>query len=119
MLFCTTQLCWFFLVVFAVYWATPWPRARIAVLLVASGYFYASWNPSLAALVFATASMDFFLARGIAATDSPRRKKFLLVVSLVMNLGLLSYLKYANFFGGAAALVLAPPLDRAFIYFQF
>jgi alginate O-acetyltransferase complex protein AlgI len=98
MLFCTSQFFWFFLLVFAVYWAVPWARVRVALLLVASGYFYASWNPGLALLVFASATLDYLLARGIEATESPRRKRLLLIVSVTANLGVLVYLKYANFF---------------------
>jgi alginate O-acetyltransferase complex protein AlgI len=98
MLFCTTQFCWFFAVVFAAYWAARWDRIRVALLLVASCYFYASWNPWLMLLVFGSSTMDFFIARAIEAADSEWRKKALLFLSLAINLGLLGYLKYANFF---------------------
>jgi alginate O-acetyltransferase complex protein AlgI len=107
-LFCTYKFALFFCAVFAVYWATPWPRARIGVLLLASATFYAIWNPWLTGLVLASSTADFLLARGIEATASPGRKRLLVGVSLAFNLGLLGYLKYANFFlrsieAGAAA----------------
>ena len=98
MLFIAAQFWWFFLVVFTAYWITPWPRARVWLLLIASGYFYAVWNPWLAGLVFASATLDYFLAQAIEASASPRRKRWLLYVSLSANLGILGYLKYANFF---------------------
>jgi alginate O-acetyltransferase complex protein AlgI len=98
MLFCTNTFVYFFLAVFLVYWSLPWPRARVGLLLVASIVFYAVWNMKLAGLVFASSTADFFLARGIEASVSPRRKRLLLGVSLAFNLGLLGYLKYANFF---------------------
>jgi alginate O-acetyltransferase complex protein AlgI len=98
MLFCTSQFLVFFLAVFVVYWSMPWPRARIGLLLLASAYFYAHWNPWLAGLVFITATIDFLVARGIEATASRRRQRLLLGASLAVNLGLLGYLKYANFF---------------------
>jgi len=98
MLFCTSQFLLFFLAVFGAYWCMPWPRARIGLLLLASAYFYAHWNPWLAGLVFVTATIDFLVARGIEATQSSRRKRLLLGASLAINLGLLGYLKYANFF---------------------
>ena len=98
MLFCTGQFFWFFLVVFVAYWAVPWPRGRVALLLAASGYFYACWNPWLMILVFASSTLDYFIAHGIEAADSSRRKRLLLFVSVAVNLGLLGYLKYANFF---------------------
>jgi alginate O-acetyltransferase complex protein AlgI len=49
-------------------------------------------------LVFASSTMDFFVARGIDSVASPRSRKALLFLSLAVNLGLLGYLKYVNFF---------------------
>src|SRR5438105_13808499 len=50
MLFCSQAFLLFFLAVFAIYWAMPWQRPRIWLLLVASFCFYASWNKWLALL---------------------------------------------------------------------
>ncbi|HKI30521.1 MAG TPA: MBOAT family protein [Gemmataceae bacterium] len=88
----------FFGVVFVVYWLTPWRRLRVWVLLTASFVFYASWDWRLAILITGTTAADYFIARGMDAWIDPRRRKLLLVGSLVMNLGLLCYFKYANFF---------------------
>jgi alginate O-acetyltransferase complex protein AlgI len=98
MLFCSQQFLLFFSVVFAVYWALPWHRARVWLLLTASFVFYASWNRGLAVLICGSTVMDFCVARGMDASSSPRRRKLLLALSLVGNLGLLGYFKYANFF---------------------
>lgn len=98
MLFCSSQFVVFFAVVFALYWATPWARARVWVLLAASFYFYASWNKWLAMIIFVSTTLDYFVARAIAAARSPRGRKALVAVSVVANLGLLCYFKYANFF---------------------
>lgn len=101
MLFCTQQFLAFFTIIFVVYWVLPWPRIRIWVLLAASFYFYASWNQWLALIVVGTASLDYLLARGIEASksrpSSPAGKYFMLV-SICVNLGVLCYFKYANFF---------------------
>ena len=98
MLFCSYQYLYFFCVVFALYWATPWPRVRVGLLLAASIYFYASWNEWLAALICVSCVIDYFIALGLEAWTSPSRRKLLLTVSLVGNLGLLCYFKYVNFF---------------------
>jgi alginate O-acetyltransferase complex protein AlgI len=98
MLFCTSSFFQFFVVVFVAYWSMPWPRARVGLLLLASAYFYAVWNTWLAGLVFVSATIDYLVARGIEQADSKRRKKLLLYLSLAINLGVLGYLKYANFF---------------------
>ena len=98
MLFCSQQFCLFFLVVFIVYWAMPWPRPRVYLLLAASLTFYACWNQWLALVLCASTLLDYLLARGMDAWSSPRVRKLLLLVSVVGNVGLLCYFKYANFF---------------------
>jgi alginate O-acetyltransferase complex protein AlgI len=91
----------FFTGVFAVYWLLPWRAARVWLLVGASFYFYAKWNHWLALIVCASTLLDYLLARGIEAGPSARLRKLLLAVSLVANLGLLCYFKYANFFLGS------------------
>jgi len=98
MLFCSKQYLLFFVVVFAVYWTLPWRRARVWLLLGASFYFYASWNEWLATIVCVSSLFDYLLARGMDVSRSPRGRRTLLGLSLAMNLGILAYFKYANFF---------------------
>ncbi len=73
-------------------------RGRVWMLLLSSFFFYASWNKWLATLIFATTAMDYVIARGMQALASNFLRKLLLLASLVVNLGLLVYFKYANFF---------------------
>jgi alginate O-acetyltransferase complex protein AlgI len=101
MLFCSQQFCLFFLVVFAAYWALPWHRGRVLLLLAASIYFYACWNHWLALVLCVSTLGDYLLARGMEATPRPRVKRLLLLVSICGNLGLLCYFKYVNFFLGS------------------
>jgi alginate O-acetyltransferase complex protein AlgI len=101
MSFCTPDFVAFFAIVFAAYWALPWHRARIFLLLGASIYFYACWNHWLAVVLCVSTYCDYWIARGMEATSSPRMKRLLLLTSLVGNLGLLCYFKYANFFLGS------------------
>jgi alginate O-acetyltransferase complex protein AlgI len=98
MLFCSQEFLLFFLAVFSAYWALPWHRARVWLLLAASVAFYAAWNRELAGLVCGTAALDYLLARGIDDARSPRLRTALLVTSVSVNLGVLGYFKYANFF---------------------
>jgi alginate O-acetyltransferase complex protein AlgI len=97
-LFCSEEFLLFFLIVFAVHWLTPWHGARIWALLAASLYFYASWNRWLALVLCASALTDYLVARGMDRLKSERLRRLLLGLSLVANLGLLVYFKYANFF---------------------
>jgi len=98
MLFCSEQFLVFFSLVFLAYWALPWHRARVYLLLVASFYFYASWNRWLALIIGVSTTIDYFVARGMDAAEIPWRRKALMSVTIVANLGLLCYFKYANFF---------------------
>ena len=88
----------FFVAVFAIYWTMPWPRARIWLLVAASLTFYAFWSQELALLVASTTVMDYLLARGMDSCRSRRVRHLLLGTSLAVNLGVLGYFKYANFF---------------------
>lgn len=88
----------FFLIVLAVYWIRPWHQARIYWLLAASIYFYAKWNQWLAVLVFGTATLDYLLAIRIEQSSSRRRGKWLVILSITINLAVLCYFKYRGFF---------------------
>jgi len=56
------------------------------------------WKWEYIFLLFFPATIDFFVARQIEKTTPQRRKKLLLCISIVTNLGLLFYFKYFNFF---------------------
>jgi alginate O-acetyltransferase complex protein AlgI len=99
MLFCTLEYLLFFLGILVVYWAMPWGKARVWLLLVASFYFYARFNRWLALIVGVSTALDYLLALGIDRPGaSPRARKLFLSVSVIANLGLLCYFKYMNFF---------------------
>lgn len=98
MLFCSLPFLWFFSAVFVAYWSMPWRQARVYLLLVASFYFYARWNEWLAVLICISTVADFFLARGMDTWTAARGRRLLLTISIVGNLCLLCYFKYANFF---------------------
>jgi alginate O-acetyltransferase complex protein AlgI len=98
MLFCSQAFLYFFVALLLIYWLTPWRTPRIWLLLAASFYFYAAWNAWLALLIGVTTVMDYLIALGMDGSVAPRRRKGLLIVSLVVNLGVLGYFKYANFF---------------------
>src|SRR2546427_4331604 len=98
MLFCTEKYLIFFVIVFTLYWACRWQQLRVWLLLGASFYFYASWNKWLAGIICISTAMDYVVAHGMEASSRQGVRKSLLALSLVANLGLLVYFKYANFF---------------------
>lgn len=91
-----TFLC-FLLVVLAGYGLLAGWRARKGLLLAASYLFYAAWNPPFVLLLLGSTLIDWHAAARMAAADSHRRRRFWLVVSLTLNLGLLAYFKYGGF----------------------
>jgi alginate O-acetyltransferase complex protein AlgI len=86
-----------FAATFALYWGLRSQRARMVVLLCASIYFYARWNPWLVGLVLGTALFDYWIAIRIEDTADPRRRRLYLTASLCVTLGLLAFFKYTNF----------------------
>jgi len=73
-------------------------RSRVWLLLVASYVFYAAWDWRFLGLIALSTAVDYFVGLGLAASEAPRRRKRLLVASLVVNLGLLGVFKYLDFF---------------------
>ncbi len=68
--------------------------------IVLAGYIFYSWGaPRFALILFLTIVIDYFISLWLVEI-SGRRKKWLVVVSVLMNLGLLGYFKYSNFFVG-------------------
>ena len=96
MLFNSLPFLIFFPCVFVLYYALPF-RFRKYMLLAASYYFYMCWKPEFIVLILFSTLVDYFCGLGMARY--PGRKKWLLALSLTMNLGLLFFFKYLNFFG--------------------
>jgi alginate O-acetyltransferase complex protein AlgI len=88
----------FFAVFFVIYWAIRPHRGRMLWLLVASCAFYMSWNPWFILLILFSASVDYFAGQAIESSTSPRWRRTLLIGSISINLGLLGFFKYFNFF---------------------
>jgi alginate O-acetyltransferase complex protein AlgI len=97
MVFNSLHFVWFFLVVYGVYRLLP-HRAQNWLLLVASYYFYASWDWRFLGLLIASTLVDFSCGRALEWTDSPKTRRLLLCLSLGFNLTLLGFFKYFNFF---------------------
>lgn len=84
-------------IVFAVYWTIP-HKYRWLLILVASYYFYMSWNVKYIVLIAFTTSVSFASAILIERTANLTKKKAFLSISIISSLGLLFVFKYLNFF---------------------
>lgn len=72
-------------------------KAKKTNLLLASYIFYAAWNPPFILLLWLSTVVDFYVGRALFTEENPRKKKLLLVVSLIGNLGMLCFFKYGIF----------------------
>ena len=73
-------------------------KARRYVFCIFSLYFFYKASGWFVGLVLVSAVVDFFLSNAIYREKSKSKKKFLLVLSILFNLGMLFYFKYTDFF---------------------
>ncbi|HUZ16661.1 MAG TPA: MBOAT family O-acyltransferase [Gaiellaceae bacterium] len=79
-------------------WALRVKNLRLLFLTLASWAFYAWWDWRFLPLMLSTTTVDYVAALMIHRTDVARRRNAWLIGSLAVNLGLLGYFKYADFF---------------------
>ncbi len=108
MLFNTVRFFVFLAVVLALFYALP-RRSRKYLLLAASYFFYASWNPKFIALLLTLTAIDFTAGVWLERTEAPRRRRAILLGSLAANLGFLGFFKYYNFLASNLAALLGKP----------
>src|SRR5436190_24328428 len=117
MLFNSVLYAAFLLATYVVFWLIkPEPRlqgARILFLVVASYVFYfvgtydtareqpvplgpVAWSVLCLGIIFLGSTLDFAIGRALGRTESPARRKALLLVSLAYYLGVLALFKYWN-----------------------
>jgi D-alanyl-lipoteichoic acid acyltransferase DltB (MBOAT superfamily) len=100
MLFNSLEFLLFLPTVFFLYWFVfkNQLRAQNLLLLVASYIFYGWWDWRFLSLIIASTFLDYFISIQLGKTVISKKRKFLLGVSLVGNLGMLGFFKYYNFF---------------------
>ncbi|MBL7793800.1 MAG: MBOAT family protein [Saprospiraceae bacterium] len=87
----------FLSIVLAVHYLPIAWKAKKINLLLASYLFYAIWNPPFVLLLWLSTAVDFFIGKKLYKTEDRIKRKALLVVSLVANLGMLGFFKYGGF----------------------
>jgi len=74
----------------------PW-RVRKFNLLWASYLFYMAWNPPFVLVLIASTLIDWFVGKALSQPGSVMKRRGLLCISLLANLGMLGFFKYGNF----------------------
>jgi alginate O-acetyltransferase complex protein AlgI len=132
MLFTEPRFLLFFLVVFLVHWALPGPRQRKSWLLLCSLFFYACWDWRFLFLLAGQALVDYVAGLILRSPTPLLGRRFWVALSLTLNLAILGFFKYFNFFVAsgvgllhALGLPVAPrtleivlPVGISFITFQ-
>ncbi len=86
-----------FVTVFA-YFFVNHKRAKLIFLTLASLYFYYKSSGVYFLLIILSSLIDYIAGREIHKTENSLKRRVFLIISLVMNLGILGYFKYTNFF---------------------
>ncbi len=99
MIFNSVTYILFLVIIVLLYWGLP-NRLKIWLIFLASIIFYGFWKVEFVSLMLISATNDYLVAQAIYKTpkENKKRRKWLLAISLLVNLGLLFYFKYLLFF---------------------
>jgi len=103
--FISVEFILFICVVVPPYFLVP-HRWRIPYLLLSSYLFYSYNHPFYALVLLGSTLADYGIGRSMGQTDNLARRNFLLISSLILNVGLLVIFKYLGFLNNALGTVL-------------
>ena len=99
MLFNSFEFVVFFAIFLLVYFALSKKlKSQNFLLLVASYFFYGWWDWKFLSLILISSLCDYVIGLNIEKKVNERQRKYLLILSMVINLGILGFFKYFNFF---------------------
>lgn len=90
---------------------------RTLFLLLVSIFFYFKTSGMFFLLMLFSITNDFFVAKAIHKSENATKRKLLIIYSVVLNLGLLSFFKYAYFFTDSYNLIFHTD-NQVFNYFS-
>lgn len=97
MLFNSFDFIFFFIFIVLAFWILS-AKYRWVLLLIASYYFYMSWEPTYIVLILFSTIVDYFICLHLTNSPNKRKKRLGLGLSLFQGLGLLFFFKYFDFF---------------------
>lgn len=100
MLFNSVDFAVFLPIVFALYWSVQkyGVRTQNSIIVLSSYLFYGWWDPRFLLLIALSTLIDFVIGARMDATKHQRTRTIFLWISILINLGLLGFFKYYNFF---------------------
>ncbi len=106
MTFNSLQYAAFLPIVLIVYWNLR-RREQNLLLLAASYVFYSFWDWRFLGLLLLSTTVDYVTGRALARTEDHGNRRWILLASIVTNLGILGFFKYFNFFIDSAERLLS------------
>jgi len=100
MLFNSIDFAIFLPLVFIGYWFITNNNLKVqnSFLIFSSYFFYGYWDWRFLSLIAFSSIVDYLVGLNLEKTDDPAKRKRLLLISIVVNLGFLAFFKYFNFF---------------------
>ena len=100
MIFNSFEFAVFLPVVFLLYWCIGNKKSNFQnlFLVLASYVFYGWWDYRFLLLIFISTIVDYYIAKELNEQKRESRRKLLLYLSIAVNLGILIFFKYYNFF---------------------
>lgn len=100
MLFNSLDFAIFLPIVFLLYWFLNNINLRFqnALIVAASYLFYGWWDWRFLSLIAVSTIVDYSVGRLLGGENSDSKRKVLLWISILVNLGILGFFKYYNFF---------------------
>ncbi|MEL6844347.1 MAG: MBOAT family O-acyltransferase, partial [Bacteroidota bacterium] len=92
-----------FIAVFLPLYFTLKGKARLLFTLAGSYFFYGWWDWRFLSLIVFSTLIDYTVGSRLEDEDNPAKRKQLLTLSMVVNLGFLGFFKYYDFFVGSFA----------------
>src|SRR5579864_8449539 len=121
MTFNSLQYALFLPVVLLIYWQLR-RRGQNWLLLAASYLFYGAFDWRFLGLLMISTGTDYTVGRVLEVTEDDKRRRLVFAISLCVNLGILGFFKYFNFFTSDGArflnhlgLNLSPPVLRVLL----
>ena len=105
MIFNSVTYLFFLFVVVVLYWFLP-QRPRLWLIFLSSSVFYGFWRPEFLLVMYFSAATDYIVSLKMDAEENNKIRRAWLLLSLSVNLGLLCYFKYLQFFVDSAVVVL-------------
>jgi len=98
MVFSSIVFLLYFLPTFLITYYFTGKKYKNIVILLFSIFFYSWGAPKFIFVILSTTFLDFHLVKWMSQTQKPLHRKLMLTLSVSVNLGLLFYFKYSNFF---------------------